>query len=105
MENCSKAAMEQAMKATLAGCQVTVHQHPDGTLSVTHDRMCGDVARRKGVQRITPKTPPRRAVEEPRVGKVMPPTPTSRGNPASPARCFPQPRGPLGNYETGHLMC
>ena len=46
-----------AWRATLAGCQVTVHQHLDGTLSITHGphRLGGYTA--EGVVQIATKRP------------------------------------------------
>jgi hypothetical protein len=61
-------------RATLAGCQVTVHQHLDGTLSLTHGphRLgCYDAQGKALAQTITPA---RRAVEKTRGGKVKKPT-------------------------------
>jgi transposase len=61
-------------RATLAGCQVTVHQHLDGTLSLTHGphRLgCYDAQGKAVAQTITPA---RRAVEKTRGGKVKKPT-------------------------------
>jgi transposase len=57
-------------KATLAGCQVTVHQHLDGTLSLTHGphRLgCFNALGEALAQAIAPA---RRAVEKTRGGKV-----------------------------------
>jgi hypothetical protein len=72
-------------RATLAGCQVTVHQHLDGTMSITHGpHLLGRYTAEGGLQ-ATRKTAARRAVEKPRAGKVekqtfpprleIPPTP------------------------------
>src|SRR5258708_1080667 len=57
-------------RATLAGCQVTVHQHLDGTLSLTHGpQVLGRYdAQRGALAKAT--TRPRRAVEKTRGGKV-----------------------------------
>jgi len=61
-------------RATLAGCQVTVHQHLDGTLSLTHGpHLLGRYTAEGAAQGAT-KMPARRAVEKPRAGKVINPT-------------------------------
>src|SRR5436190_7619763 len=61
-------------RATLAGCQVTVHQHLDGTLSLTHGpHLLGRYTAGGAAQSAT-KMPARRAVEKPRAGKVINPT-------------------------------
>ena len=61
-------------RATLAGCQVTVHQHRDGTLSITHGPHLLGRYTAKGARQSTSNTPARRAVEKPRGGKVIQPT-------------------------------
>jgi transposase len=61
-------------RATLAGCQVTVHQHLDGTLSITHGPHLLGRYTAEGAGLSTIKTPARRAVEKPRGGKVIKPT-------------------------------
>src|ERR1700693_965893 len=63
-------------RATLAGCQVTVHQHLDGTLSLTHGpHLLGRYTAEGAAQGAT-KMPARRAVEKPRGGKgINPPFP------------------------------
>jgi len=61
-------------RATLAGCQVMVHQHLDGTLSLTHGpHLLGRYTAEGAAQGAT-KMPARRAVEKPRAGKVINPT-------------------------------
>ena len=61
-------------RASLAGCQVTVHQHLDGTLSLTHGpHLLGRYTAEGAAQGAT-KMPARRAVEKPRSGKVQKPT-------------------------------
>jgi transposase len=61
-------------RATLAGCQITVHQHLDGTLSLTHGpHLLGRYTAEGAAQGAT-KMPARRAVEKPRGGKVKKPT-------------------------------
>src|SRR5258707_3687715 len=61
-------------RATLAGCQVTVHQHLDGTLSLTHGPHCLGRYDGGGAAQSATKMPARRAVEKPRAGKVINPT-------------------------------
>ena len=60
-------------RASLAGCQVMVHQHLDGTVSITHGPHCLGRYTAQGTA-ITPKVPARRAVEKTRGGKVTKPT-------------------------------
>jgi hypothetical protein len=63
-------------RATLAGCTVRVHQHLDGTLTLTHGPQ--PLARYNAEGLLLNKTRARRAVEKPLVGKVKKPTfPTS----------------------------
>src|SRR5690348_2634258 len=61
-------------RATLAGCQVVVHQHLDGTLSLTHGPHCLGRYTAQGTALATTEMPARRAVEKPRAGKVIKPT-------------------------------
>jgi hypothetical protein len=61
-------------RATLAGCQVTVHQHLDGTLSLTHGPHLLGRYTVEGAAQSATKMPARRAVEKPRGGKVINPT-------------------------------
>jgi transposase len=61
-------------RATLAGCQVLVHQHLDGTLSLTHGPHCLGRYTAQGAALTTTKLPARRAVEKTRAGKVINPT-------------------------------
>ena len=61
-------------RATLAGCQVTVHQHLDRTLSITHGPHLLGRYTAEGAGPSTTKLPARRAVEKPRGGKVIKPT-------------------------------
>jgi transposase len=61
-------------RATLAGCQVMVHQHLDGTLSLTHGPHLLGRYTAEGVAQGAKKMPARRAVEKPRGGKVKKPT-------------------------------
>jgi len=61
-------------RATLAGCQVMVHQHLDGTLSLTHGPHLLGRYTAEGAAQSATKMPARRAVEKPRGGKVIKPT-------------------------------
>lgn len=62
---------------TLAGCQVLMHQHLDGTLSLTHGPHSLGRYTAEGAA-LTTKMPARRAVEKTRDGKVIKPTFPSR---------------------------
>ena len=57
-------------RATLAGCQVTVHQHLDGTLSLPHGPHVLGSFNAEGEALAKATTPPQRAVEKTRGGKV-----------------------------------
>ena len=57
-------------KATLAGCQVTVHQHLDGTLSLTHGPHGLGRFNAQGEALTQAIAPAQRAVEKTRGGKV-----------------------------------
>ena len=61
-------------RATLAGCQVVVHQHLDGTISIAHGPHCLGRYKADGAAQITSKMPARRPVEKTRGGKVIKPT-------------------------------
>src|SRR6202049_4265445 len=61
-------------KATLAGCNATVHQHLDGTLSLTHGPHRLGRYNAQGTALEEHKAPARRAVEKTRGGKVIKPT-------------------------------
>ncbi|HWJ49036.1 MAG TPA: ISNCY family transposase [Candidatus Udaeobacter sp.] len=60
-------------RATLAGCQVTVHQHLDRTLSITHGPHFLGRYTAEGAA-LTTKTPAQRTVEKTQSGKVQKPT-------------------------------
>jgi transposase len=57
-------------RATLAGCQVTVHQHLDGTLSLTHGPHLLGRFNAQGESLARAITPAQKAVEKTRGGKV-----------------------------------
>ena len=61
-------------RATLAGSMVTVHQHLDGTFSLTHGPHRLGHYSAEAVPLAKPASGARRAVEKPRGGKVIPPT-------------------------------
>jgi transposase len=60
-------------RATLAGCQVAVHQHLDGTLSITYGPHLLGRYTAEGAA-CTTKTPAERTVEKTQSGKVQKPT-------------------------------
>src|SRR5271165_5960671 len=61
-------------RATLAGCNVTVHQHLDGTLSLTHGPHSLGRYDERGGPILNPKLAAGKAVEKTRGGKVQKPT-------------------------------
>ena len=58
-------------RATLAGCQVVVHQHLNGSLSLTHGPHCLGRYTAQGTALTTTEM---RAVEKTRAGKLIKPT-------------------------------
>ena len=96
-------------RATLAGCQVTVHQHLDGTLSITHGPHLLGRYTAEGRAQNKSKMSARRAVEKPRGGKVIKPTFPPRLEIPQTARDshFPTASAAAGliNLETGHFTC
>jgi transposase len=61
-------------RATLAGCTVTVHQHLDGTFTITHGPQRLGRYSAQGVSLETQKIAARKAVEKTQSGKVQKPT-------------------------------
>jgi transposase len=61
-------------RGTLAGCAVTVHQHLDGTLSLSYGPHALGHYDQQGVTMGNAKLAAERAVEKPRAGKVKKPT-------------------------------
>jgi len=61
-------------RGTLAGCAVTVHQHLDGTLSLSYGPHCLGRYDERGGAMVNAKLAAGRAVEKPRGGKVKKPT-------------------------------
>jgi transposase len=93
-------------RATLAGCTVKVHQHLDGTLTLTHGlQRLGRYNAEGKLLRTKPAAP--RVVEKTRAGKVQPPTFPPRLEIPQSARDshFPQPRRRLVNLTTGQIVC
>ena len=68
------AASAARWRATLAGCQVVVHQHLDGTLSLSHGPHCLGRYTAQGTTLATTKPLAQRAVEKTLAGKVKKPT-------------------------------
>jgi hypothetical protein len=93
---------------TLAGCNVTAHQHLDGTFSLTHGPHQLGRYDAQGKPLAENKTRSQRAVEKPRGGKVqkttfpprleIPQKPRDSHFPTAPAAA-----GPL--TQTGHITC
>ena len=86
------------LRATLGGCQVVVHQHLNGNLSLTHGPHCLGRYTAQGTAVATAEMPARRAVEKTRAGHKAD-FPTSLGNPANPAG-FPLSHSPNGCWFT-----
>jgi transposase len=61
-------------RGSLAGCQVVVHQHLDGTLSLTHGPHGLGRYTAQGTALATTEMPAQRTVEKTRGGKVIKPT-------------------------------
>jgi transposase len=73
-------------RGTLAGCQVTVHQHLDGTSSLTHGPHLLGRYTSQGVAISSTQNPAPPAVEKARGGKVQKPTSPPRLEIPQPAR-------------------
>ncbi|MFI5105365.1 MAG: ISNCY family transposase [Terriglobales bacterium] len=95
-------------RGSLAGCSVTVHQHLDGTFSLTHGpHRLGRYAA-GGTALVDNKTRRGRAVEKPRGGKVIKPTfPPRLEIPQKPRDShFPTAPTAAGRLtQTGHITC
>src|SRR6266581_3498461 len=95
-------------RASLAGCQAVVHQHLDGTLSLTHGPHCLGRYTAQGTALTTTEMPARRAVEKTRGGKVIkptfpprleiPPTPRDSHFPTAPATAA------INSNRTSHVL-
>jgi len=91
----------------LAGCNVVVHQHLDGTISLTHGPHLLGRYTAQGVSVATTQTPARRVVEKTLRGKVQKQTfPPRLEIPQTPRDShFPTTSTAAGLTRTGHLMC
>jgi transposase len=95
-------------RGTLAGCNVTAHQHLDGTFSLTHGPHRLGRYDAHGTALAENKTRRGRAVEKPRGGKVIPPTfPPRLEIPQKPRDShFPTAPAAAGRLtQTGHITC
>ena len=95
-------------RGTLAGCNVTVHQHLDGSFSLTHGPHRLGRYDAHGTALLDNKTRRGRAVEKPRGGKVQKPTfPPRLEIPQKPRDShFPTASTTAGRLtQTGHITC
>jgi transposase len=95
-------------RGTLAGCSVTVHQHLDGTFSLTHGPHRLGRYDAQGTALTENKTRRARAVEKPRGGKVIKPTFPPRLEIPQKLRDSHFPTAPTAAgrlTQTGHLTC
>src|SRR6266571_4918578 len=95
-------------RASLAGCTVTVHQHLDGSISLTHGPHRLGRYSAQGETWAADKKPARRAVEKTRAGKVQKPTfPPRLEIPQKPRDShFPTAPTAAGSLtQTGHVTC
>src|SRR5712692_4564057 len=95
-------------RASLAGCTVTVHQHLDGTFSLTHGPHCLGRYGAQGAALPENKTAARGAVEKPHGGKVKKTTfPPCLEIPQKPRDShFPTAPTAAGHLtQTGHVTC
>ena len=95
-------------RASLAGCSVTVHQHLDGTFSLTHGPHRLGRYSAQGAALAESKTGARRAVEKTRAGKVQKPTFPPRLEIPQKARDSHFPTAPTAAGrlpQTGHVTC
>ena len=95
-------------RASLAGCSVTVHQHLDGTFSLTHGPHRLGRYDAQGAALAEQKTRCQRAVEKPRGGKVKNPTFPPRLEIPQKARDSHFPTAPTTAgllTQTGQLTC
>src|SRR5437763_875503 len=95
-------------RSTLQGCTVTVHQHLDGTISLTHGPHRLGHYNASGTALAANKTRRGRAVEKPRAGKVQKPTfPPRLEIPQTPRDShFPTASTAAGRLiQTGHVTC
>src|SRR5881392_2447434 len=95
-------------RASLAGCTVTVHQHLDGSISLTHGPHRLGRYSAQGEAWAADKKPARRAVKKTRGGKVKNPTfPPRLEIPQKPRDShFPTAPTAAGSLtQTGHVTC
>src|SRR5437763_1018063 len=95
-------------RGTLAGCQVTVHQHLDGSISLTHGPHRLGRYTAQGEAWAADTKPARRAVEKTRGGKVKNPTFPPRLEIAQKPRDSHFPTAPTAAgslTQTGHVTC
>src|SRR6266496_1545132 len=94
-------------RASLAGCTVTVHQHLDGSISLTHGPHRLGRYSAQGEAWAADKKPARRAVEKTRGGKVKNPTfPPRLEIPQKPRDShFPKAPTAAGLTQTGQVTC
>jgi hypothetical protein len=94
-------------RSTLAGCNAVVHQHLDGTLSLTHGPHRVGHYTAQGAALTTTKTAAKRAVEKTRDGKVQKPTfPPRLEIPQTPRDShFPTAPTAAGQPKTGQVTC
>ena len=95
-------------RASLAGCTVTVHQHLDGSISLTHGPHRLGRYSAQGETWAADKKPARRAVEKTRAGNVQKPTfPPRLEIPQKPRDShFPTAPTAAGSLtQTGHVTC
>ncbi len=94
-------------RASLAGCTVTVHQHLDGSISLTHGPHRLGRYSAQGETWAADNKPARRAVEKTRGGKVQKPTfPPRLEIPHTPRDShFPTAPTAAGLTQTGQVTC
>ena len=93
-------------RASLAGCTVTVHQHLDGSISLTHGPHRLGRYSAQGETWAADKKPARRAVEKTRAGKVQKPTFPPRFPQKPRDSHFPTAPTAAGSLtQTGHVTC
>jgi len=94
-------------RASLAGCTVTVHQHLDGSISLTHGPHRLGRYSAQGDVWAADKKPARRGVEKTRGGKVQKPTFPPRLEIPHTPRDFHFPTAPAtaGLTQTGQVTC
>ena len=91
-------------RATLVGCQVTVHQHLDGTISLT--KVPHLLGRSESAAQSATKSRRDRLWKSRKMKSHNPDVPTSLRIPQTPGDSdFPIARPLLVDYETGHITC